>query len=133
MTIAFAESLRNAQLDQITTALDAGLAAGKIRIYNGIRPTAGGTVTTLLAELTLSYPCAAAAAAGVWSADPISPDTSADATGTATWFRLVDATGVFVMDGDVGIGGSGAELILNSTSITIGQQVAISSLTITIE
>jgi hypothetical protein len=59
----------------------------------------------------------------------ITPDSSANATGTATWFRDVDSTGTCVMDGSVGT--SGADLNLNSTSITSGVQVSCTSSTIT--
>ena len=63
MTLGLATTLRNARLDQITTAIDAG-TAGLLRIYDGSRPATGGAATTLLAELTLSDPSSGAAAAG---------------------------------------------------------------------
>lgn len=129
MALAFATTLRNAMLDDITAAFDAGAGAGLFRIYDGTRPATGGTATNLLAELTMSDPSAAAAASGVWTASAITSDSSANATGTATWFRGVDSTGTFVVDGNVGT--SGSDLNLNSTSITAGQQVSVTSWTIT--
>ncbi len=54
---------------------------------------------------------------------------SANATGTATWFREVDSNGNFILDGDVGI--SGADLNLNDVNIVAGQPVNISSYVIT--
>lgn len=129
MTLAYATALRNAMLDEITAKLDAGTGAGKLRIYDGTRPASGGTATTLLAELPLSDPSAVAAAAGVLTLSAITDDSAADATGTATWFRLVDSDNNFVVDGDVGT--SGSDLNLNSVAISIGQTVSITSFTIT--
>lgn len=129
MALGYAATLRNAQLDEITAAIDAGAGPGLLRIYDGARPATGGTATNLLAELTFSDPSAAAAAAGVLTANAISDDLAADDTGTATWFRVVDSDAAFVMDGSVGT--SDADMILNSTSITAGGTVAITSFVIT--
>lgn len=129
MALAYNTTLRNARLDEITTAVDAGAGAGLVRIYDGTRPATGGAVTTLLAELTMSDPSFGAAAGGILTANGITDDSSANATGTATWFRLVDSDSNFVMDGDVGT--SGSDLNLNTTSIQAGLPVSITSFIIT--
>jgi hypothetical protein len=126
MALGYATTLRNAQLDQVTTAVG---TSGKLRIYDGSRPATGGTVTNLLAELPCSATFAPAAAGGVLTLNAITQDSSADATGTATWFRIVTSANAFVMDGSVGT--SGADLNLNSTSITVGGTVSVTSFTIT--
>lgn len=127
MTTGYNALLRNAQLDAITTF--AGNAA-LLRIYDGSRPATGGTATTLLAELTCGSPFAGAAAAGVLTANAITGDTSANATGTATWFRIVKSDGTtHVLDGSVGT--SGQDLNLTSTSIVATEPVNVTSLTIT--
>lgn len=120
-------TLRNAMLDAITTR--AGNAA-LLRIYDGTRPATGGTATTLLAELTCGTPFAAGASAGVLTLGAITKDASANATGTATWFRIVKADGTtHVLDGNVGT--SGSDLNLTTTSIVATQPVSVSSFTIT--
>lgn len=127
MALAYNATMRNAQLDAITT-----FAAGscKLRIYDGSRPATGGTATTLLAELTCNATFAPGAAAGVLTLNAITSDSSANATGTATWFRIVKSDGTtHVMDGDVGT--SGSDLNLNTTSIVSGASVAVTSFTIT--
>lgn len=129
MTIAYKVALRNSRLDAITSLIDAGAGAGLIRIYNGTRPATGGTATTLLAELIMSDPSFPAAAAGAMSANAVTNDSSANATGTATWFRVVDSAGNFVMDGNVGA--SGSDLNLNTTSIVVGVEVSITQFDIT--
>src|SRR5262245_37398330 len=125
MTLGMATALRNSRADQIKTAIDAGAGAGKLRIYDGSRPATGGSVTNLLAELTFSDPSAPGASGGVLTFSAITADASADATGTATWFRLVDSTNAFVLDGSVGASGSGADLELNTTSIVAGANVSV--------
>ena len=126
MSLGYDVAIRNGRLNLTRDAIDAGVGAGLLRIYDGARPATGGAATTLLAELTMSDPSFPAAAAGVQTASAITSDPSANATGTATWFRLVDSTGTFVYDGDVGT--SGADLNLNSVGITVGIAVAITSL-----
>jgi hypothetical protein len=124
MALAYSTTLRNAMLDAITTAIG---ASGLLRIYDGTRPASGGAATTLLAQLALSATAAAAAASGVFTFNAITQDSSADATGTATWFRVTTSGGTFVIDGNV----SGAELNLVPTSITATQPVSVSSFVIT--
>jgi hypothetical protein len=129
MALAYVTALRNARLDAITTKIDAGAGAGLLRIYDGTRPATGGAATTLLAELTFSDPSSAAAASGVLTASAITQDSSANATGTASWFRVVDSTAAFVMDGNVGT--SGSDLNLTTVSITATQPVSVTSFVIT--
>lgn len=129
MTLGINVTIRNARLDQIRTAIDAGATGGYLRVYDGTRPATGGTATTLLAELTFSDPSAAAASGGVLTFNAITADSSANASGTATWCRIVDSTGGFVADGSVGT--AGADYNLNTTTITAGVQVSCTSAAIT--
>lgn len=125
MATGYNVTLRNAQLDAITTFAGAG---AKLRIYDGTRPATGGTATTLLAEFTLGSPFAPAASAGVLS--PTLPsNTTGAAAATATWFRVVKADGTtHVVDGSAGT--SGTDLILNTAAITVGVTVAVTAFTI---
>jgi hypothetical protein len=126
MALAYSVAVRNAMLDEITAAVG---ASGLLRIYDGSRPATGGTATTLLAELTLNATFAPAASSGVLTLNAITSDSSANATGTATWFRIVTSGGTHVIDGNVGT--SGSDLNLNTTSIVSGAAVAVTSFTIT--
>lgn len=125
MTTGYNATLRNAQLDQITTAVG---NAGKLQIYDGTRPATGGTATNKLAEFTLGTPFASAASAGV-----LSPNLPANTTGllagTATWFRITTSAGGFEIDGSVST--SGADLNLNTTTISSGLTLSITGFTIT--
>lgn len=127
MALGFATGLRNARADAITTF--AG-ASGKLRFYNGTQPATGGTATTLLAELTCNATFAPAASGGVLTLNSITSDTSADATGTATWFRLVKSDGTtHVMDGTVNT--SGGDINMNTVSFVLGAQIAVTSFVVT--
>ena len=127
MALAYSTTIRHAMLDAITTAAGNGAL---LRIYDGSRPATGGTATTLLAELTCGTPFAASASGGVLTLGSITQDSSANATGTATWFRIVKSDGTtHVLDGSVGT--SGSDLNLTTTSITSTQPVSVTSFTIT--
>ena len=126
MALGFVTTLRNSRLDQITSAVG---SSGLLRIYDGTRPATGGTATTLLAELTCNATFAPSASGGVLTLNAITQDSSANATGTATWFRLATSGGTAQVDGNVGT--SGSDLNLTTTSIVSGQPVSVSSATIT--
>ena len=129
MALGLLAALRSNRLDQITALIDAGAGAGFLRIYDGTRPATGGAATVLLAELTFSSTSFPAASGGAMSANAITDDSSANATGTATWFRVVDSAGTFVMDGSVGT--SGSDLNLNTTSINLGVAVSVTQFDLT--
>lgn len=127
MALAYDSTIRNAMLDAITTR--AG-ASALLRIYDGSRPATGGAATTLLAELTCNATFAPAASGGVLTLNAITQDSSANATGTASWFRIVKSDGTtFVLDGSVST--SGSDLNLTTTSIVATQPVSVTSFTIT--
>jgi hypothetical protein len=88
------------------------------------------TTQTLLAELRWNATAFGAASSGVATANAITADTSADNTGTATWFRALKSDGTTVVfDGSVGT--SGADLNLNSTAISAGATVSVTAFTYT--
>lgn len=129
-----ATAAANAAADAVVDLVDAGAAAGKVRIYSagsGVPGTANTAITdqVLLAELTMSDPAFGSAAGGVATANAISNDTSADATGTAAFFRVLDSNNNVVFQGTVGT--ASADMILNTTSIVAGAIVSISSFTYT--
>jgi hypothetical protein len=130
MALGINVTTRNAMLDAITSR--AG-ASALLRIYDGSRPATGGTATTLLAQLTCNSTFAPGASSGVLTLNSIASATSASATGTATWFRIVQSNGTtHVLDGSVSTVAAGTgDLQLDSTSIVLGGTVAVSSATIT--
>jgi len=125
MALKIADTIRTNMVTQITSAIDADAGAGTIKIYDGTQPAKGGTATTLLAELTFSVTSTSSITGGVATFDAITQDSSANATGTATWFRMADNTGDFVADGTAGT--SGTDLILTTASIVATQPVSINT------
>jgi hypothetical protein len=126
---------RSAAANAVTALVDAGSQAARLRIYSGTPPAdvnAALSGNTLLADLAMSDPAFGAASAGVSTAAAITSDTSADATGTATFFRVGAWDGTtFTPTFQGSVGTSGCDLNLSSTSITLGGTVAVSSLTYT--
>lgn len=127
MAIAYAAALRNTMADAITAR--AGGSA-KLKIFSGTRPATGGAETTKLAEMTCNATFAPSASGGVLTLNAITSDSSADATGTATWFRIESSGGTHVLDGNVAT--SGSDLNISTTSIVSGAIVAVTGATITI-
>lgn len=116
----------------VVDLLDGGPAAGYLEVRTGSQPASVGTAAsgTLLGTLVLSDPAfgnATSASPSVATASAITSDATADATGTAGWFRAYDSTGVAVIDGSVTASGGGGDLQLDSTSIVAGGSIAISS------
>ena|SRR5581483_6352236 len=124
------DTLANAEANAIASLFNGGF----LRIYDGAQPADANTpITTqnLLAELTLGSPAFGSAVAGVLTANPITADSDANASGNAAWYRVVKSDGVTVLvDGSVGT--SGCDCNLNQISITIHGTVAVSSFTHTV-
>jgi hypothetical protein len=119
--------------------LTASAASGILRIYSGTQPTDADTAVgaqVVLAELTMGATAFGSATStastdSVLTANAITADSSANATGTAAWFRLWDSAGTTpLVDGTVGT--SGCDLTINSTAISAGAAVSASSLTLTL-
>lgn len=129
-----APKLSNAAASAAADAIGNALNSGFLRIYSGTQPTNADTAIgaqVLLAELTLNADAFAAAVNGVATANAITADSSANATGTASFFRVTASNGTSVyFDGSVGTATS--DLILNSTAIQSGASVSVTSFTITI-
>lgn len=127
--IKISTSARNAMGDALITAMG---ASALIKIYDGTQPAGPGTAITtqvLLGTLTCSSTVAPATSGGVITFNTITQDSAADATSTATWFRITTSGGTAVLDGTVGT--SGADWNLNTTSIVTGGPISISSFTLT--
>ena len=120
----------------VTAAADAVgdlLDNGYLRIYDGTQPSTADTAITtqtLLAELRFNATAFPSATNGVATANSITADSSANATGTASWFRALKSDGSSVVfDGSVGT--SSADLVLNSVAISSGAQVSVTAFTYT--
>ncbi len=116
----------------LNAALDV-LNSGFFDIYDGTQPTDADTAIgaqVKLARCTFAATAWGVASAGSKTAGAIGSDSSADATGTASWYRMWQSNGTTaVWDGTVGT--SAANLNFNSVAIQVGAQVSITSFTAT--
>ena len=119
MAVSLNTTLRNSRADAITTFAGNG---AKLRIY-----TAGAVQ---IVECVCGTPFAAAASSGVLTLSAISQGT-AGATGTATNASIYKADGTTLIVSGLSVGTSASNVNLSSTLITTGDNVAISSATIT--
>jgi hypothetical protein len=133
MAVRLSASLANTLANAIDDSFNAGSGAATIKIYTGSQPATADTAAsgTLLATFTLGDPAFGAASGGVITLNGTPLTVAAAATGTAGWFRAESNGGstLTVLDGSVGT--SGNQINLNTTSITSGVNVTITSGTIT--
>lgn len=126
--------LSNALVNAEAAAAATLFNSGYLRIYDGTQPATADTAISsqvLLAELTFGATAFGAPVNGVLTANAITSDASANATGTATWYRCFKSDGTSVLcDGSVGT--ASANLVLNSVAISSGATVAVSSFTHTV-
>lgn len=132
ITSAVAAAMQTA----LAAAADAGTAA-VINIYDGTPPAdanASLSSNNLLAQLTCSttmFTATTTANPSVLTAGTISSDTSADSTGTASFFRiLTQSAGTVIAQGTAGVGSY--DLALNTTSFTSGSTVSVTSATVSL-
>lgn len=132
MSKQFSTAVRNARLDAIETAIG---TAPLLRIYSGTKPTDCGTAlsgNTLLAECTLPSDWLAAASAGAKAKSGTWQDTSADATGTATFYRIYDSGGATCHEqGTVTVTGGGGDMTVDNTSFATAQSFTINTFSYT--
>lgn len=120
----------NGQADALSVLADNGY----LRIYDGIQPANAETAIstqTLLAELRFNVDAAPAASNGVLTFNAITQDSSANATGTASWFRALKSDGSTVLfDGSVGT--TGSDMNIATVSIVAGAVVGVTSFVYTV-
>lgn len=123
MAVTYTTAAKNARLQAVADLIDAGASPGKLKIRDGSN--------VVLATLTLADPCGSVAG-GVLTLDfdPDIEDSSADASGTAANAIITDSADTTVISG-LTVGTSGTDIVLDSTSITAGQRVILTTGTIT--
>jgi hypothetical protein len=130
--IRYSTACLNAFLDTLNTTIGSG---GFLRIYDGTKPaTADAALSgnTLLASLALSSSPFGAASSRQVTAAAITTDTSADATGTASWGSLVTSGGTRVLDFTVGEAADSADVTVDNKSFQAGADIAITALSLTL-
>jgi hypothetical protein len=124
---------RTAACAAILALIDAGAGPGTVEVRSGTKPAGPATAPSdgaLLATLTCSDPAFGAPSNGVATANAITSDSSADNTGTASWFRVKDSNGTAIIDGTVGT--SSADMIFSTVSFVAGAAISLTSWTFTV-
>jgi hypothetical protein len=131
MAVQLSVAVRNARLDSIESTIG---TSAILRIRSGAQPATCATADsgTVLATLNLPVDWMAAASSGSKALSGTWQDLSADAAGTAGHFRIYDSGGtVCGIQGTITATGGGGDMTLDNTSIASGQQVTITSFTLT--
>jgi hypothetical protein len=113
-------------------------ASGNLFIRSGAQPATtltadSGTLGATLPLSATAFPASTSATSNglaTATANAITSDTNAAASITAQHFRMKTSGGTTIFQGNVGT--SSADLILNTTTITAGDTVAITSFKITL-
>jgi hypothetical protein len=79
----------------------------------------------------MSDPAFGAASSGVATANAISSDTNADASGDAGHFRMYDSDSVCILQGTSGEAADTPDMTFDNKTIVAGGTIAISSMTVT--
>lgn len=129
MSFQFSTVARNAALDAIETA--AG-SSPTLTIRTGAVPANCGAADagTVLATIALPADWLANASNGSKALSGTWQDSEADASGTAAHFRVKQGATCHIQ-GTVTIAGGGGDMTLDNTNIATGQQITITSFTLT--
>lgn len=135
--MAKATTLSNAAVQAQGDAFAALFNNGYLRIYSGTQAATADTAIgaqVLLAELRFGATAfGSTSTAGVMTANAITDDSSANATGTAAWFRCLKSDGTTgLLDGTVDVTGNSPNLVLSTVSIVTAAVISVSSFTHTI-
>lgn len=125
MSLSVATAIKNALLD----AYGLNFNNGTLKVYAGAVPADANAAlgaATLLGTLNFGADAFADAANGSMAANAITQDSSADASGTAAFYRAFKADGVTVIE-QGSVGTSGADLNLNTTTIVAGGPIVVTS------
>ncbi len=131
MALQLSVAVRNARLDAIETTVS---TSAVLKIRTGAQPSdcAAADAGTVLATLSLPSEWMAAAGSGSKAKAGTWQDASADAAGTAAHFRIYASDGTTChIQGSVTLTAGGGDMTLDNTNIAAGQNITITSFTLT--
>jgi hypothetical protein len=133
VAIQLSEAARNARLDAIEVAVGTDAVLKIYDLTAGAPANCAAAITaTVLATLTLPTDWMAAAGSGQKAKAGTWEDASADAAGTADFFRIFASDGTTChMQGTVTATGGGGDLTLNNAVIAETQAITITGFTLT--
>ncbi len=132
--MAHSPKLSNGMANRAADAVCARCNSGYIKGYSASQPADGDTAIgaqVLLFTMRFGATAFGAAVNGVATANAITPDTNAAATGTVAFVRILESdNSTKVLDCSVGAGGT-FDIVLATTSIVAAATVSLSALTYT--
>jgi hypothetical protein len=129
MATSVSSAIRTTQLGTRCTACNTGY----LRFYSGTPPAtvdAALSGNTLLAECRFAATAFGTPAAGSATANAITADSDADASGTVSFARSLQSDGTTVVE-QFTVGTSGTDIIVPTTTVTQHIQFSVTSLTLT--
>jgi hypothetical protein len=127
MAILLSSTFANALLQHSGSSIADQFGGGTLVVYSGTPPTGPNeslSGNTALATFTFAASTAwASPSSGVENLDFVSQTVTAAATGTATFFRILNSSSAALIQGTVAA--SGGDFNLSSVSVTSGDNVAI--------
>jgi|SRR5262245_29883891 len=126
MSVSYSQAVQNSRMDAVLSAIDAHASPATLEICTAAY--AATLVTITLADPSFSRGGSSPNTALTMLGVPKSANASG--TGTAAVARIKEGGGTVIVN-NLTVGTSATDIILNSTSITSGQQVSITSGTIT--
>lgn len=131
MSIQLSTAIRNARLDAIETVLG---TSPIMTLRSGAQPAncAAANGGTVVATINLPSDWMSAASGGAKAMLGTWEDTAADNSGTVAHFRIHDSTGTTCgMQGSVTLTGGGGDLTLDAVVVNAGQDIKITSFSLT--
>ena len=130
MSIQLSVAVRNARLAAILATVGAGAV---LKIYTGSVPAscATGPTGTVLATVALPTPFMGTPSGGVVAKSGTWDEPSADASGTAGYYRLLDSSAVCHEQGTVTATGGGGDMTVNNVVFAAGQDFSVTGYTLT--
>ena len=126
MAVSYSQALQNTRMDAVIAAIDAHASPATLEICTA-------AYALVLVAIPLSDPSFARGGTKpntLITMQGVPKSANATGTGTAAVARIKEGGATVIADG-LTVGTSATDIILNSVSITTGQQVSISSGTIT--
>lgn len=121
MALTHATATRNSLADQIDALVNSGAGTAVLEFLDG---------ATVCASFNLQNPAFGAASSGTITLQGTTlTDASADASGTLDGFQVKDRDGTVIFSGSITVTSGGGDIEVDSTSVTAGQEVQLTSFT----
>lgn len=124
----FSTTLRNNRVGQLQSTVG---GSGVLKIFSGAEPANCAAADPIGLLCTITLPATFLTSSGGVTTISGSWTNTASASGTAACFRIYDGSSNCHMQGSITATGGGGDMLFDSTSITFGQVIIITTYTVT--